>query len=286
MSAINLAARLLRRLERLTMGRRAYKWIVRDWLPPGDLRAASAVLGTMRFIRQIEPQPMAGPAARDILVLAPHPDDEVIGPGGTLIRAARAGQKVSVLFVTSGKGEEAAERVAEARMCCASLGFEATYLGGIAGQIGILDPARAIAEVVARIRPGAIFVPFVLDDHADHRRVNEVLLHALAGAKSADAEIWAYQVYSPLPGNVVVDVTDVIGAKADAIRIYRSQMAHRDWAHFALGLNAFNCRLLQGVGGARYAESFFVVPSGEYVEICRQYFRLADTYPGVANARQ
>ena len=264
------------------MGRRAYKWIVRDWLPPGDLAAASEVLGTMRFIRQIEPQFLEGPAAQSILVLAPHPDDEVIGPGGTLIRAARGGRTVNILYVTSGKREEAAERNAEAKVCCASLGFAPVILGGVADQIDVAAAAKSVAESIGSIRPGAILVPFLLDDHPDHRRVNEVLLRALEGAAS-DAEIWAYQVYSPIPGNVAVDVTDVIAAKADAIRGYRSQMAHRDWAHFALGLNAFNCRLLSGQADPHYVESFFVVSCGEYLDLCRRYF---STVAAAAHVRQ
>jgi hypothetical protein len=71
---------------------------------------------------------------------------------------------------------------------------------------------------------------------------------------------------------VVVDITDQATRKAEAMRHYASQMAKRDWAHFALGLNAFNLRLLPATNRAAYAEAFFVLPISEYVELCRDYF--------------
>lgn len=267
------------------MARKAYKWVLRDWLALYDLPAAADVLGTMRFTRQIEPQLFDGPRAQDILVVAPHPDDEVIGPGGTLIRMANMGRKVTVLFVTSGKTDEAEVREKEARACCAMCGFEARFAGETAGAIRLDKAGQALADVAAEKRPDAIFIPFLVDDHDDHRRVNESLLHGLAAAyPRRGPEIWAYQVYTPLPGNVVVDITDVADRKAQAIRGYASQMQRRDWAHFALGLNAFNCRLLPGSRNAEYAESFFVVPMSDYLDLCRRYFGSGAAYYEAAYA--
>jgi LmbE family N-acetylglucosaminyl deacetylase len=91
------------------------------------------------------------------------------------------------------------------------------------------------------------------------------------GGLRDDVEVWAYQVYTALPVNVAVEVTDVAAEKAEAIRIYASQMRRRDWAHYALGLNAMNCRLLRGRADACYAEAFFVVPLREYAALTRPY---------------
>jgi LmbE family N-acetylglucosaminyl deacetylase len=266
-------SRVIGRMERLAMGRKAYKWIRRDWFPGHDLAAAARVLGTMRFSQQIEPQLLEGPFSRNVIVIAPHPDDEMIGPGGTLLRMARTGKNVTVLFVTSGRLDQRTVREKEARACCEMYGFEPRFAGEVAGAIPPGNVGNAIAMLVAEKAPGAIFLPFLLDDHDDHRRVNEALLHGLASVyQSGGPEIWAYQVYTPLPGNVIVDITDLVESKAKAIRCYASQMQGRDWAHFALGLNAFNCRFLPGCRDARYAESFFVVPLSEYLDLCRQYF--------------
>jgi N-acetylglucosamine malate deacetylase 1 len=268
-------ARPVQRIVRRTMGRRAYKWVVRDWFRLHDLPAAAGVLGTMRFSRQIEPIELAGPEARDILVIAPHPDDEVIGPGGTLIRAARSGRKVTVLFLTSGSAADRPSREAEAQACCTRCGFDFRFVGQSERAIERGPSTQAVLAAIEGTKPGAIFVPFLLDDHDDHRRANEILRDALPQTR---AEIWAYQVYTTLPGNVVVDITDVAEQKAQAIRTYASQMRRRDWAHFALGLNAFNVRFLAGRNDRAYAESFFVVPGVEYRELCSRYFGTGNAY--------
>ena len=70
-------------------------------------------------------------------------------------------------------------------------------------------------------------------------------------------EVWGYQVYSPVIPNVVVDISDVAETKAEAIRMWATQMSRRKLDHYMLGFNAFNTRLLPN---ARYVEAFFVVP--------------------------
>lgn len=259
------------------MGRKAYKWVLRDWSNLQDLENAATLLETMRFSRQIEPQLLDGPSGRRLLVIAPHPDDEAIGPGGTLIRAQRAGAELHVLYVSPGLPEELPARREEADKVCARLGASGRFLAQEIFAYSVEETAAGLRAAVAEIRPDAIFVPFVLDDNDDHRRVNEALAAAFE-AVTDGAEIWAYQVYTPLPGNVAVEITDLAEEKAELIRLYETQMQRRDWAHFALGLNAFNCRLVHGMPGARYFETFFVTPMADYIAFCRGYFRSGDAY--------
>ena len=167
----------------------------------------------------------------------------------------------------------------EAEAVCEACGFEAIFTGLNAGEFELSKTTGAIVEAVRQLRPGAIFLPFIIDDHDDHRRVNQALMQAWQSeAGLGSPEIWGYQVYTPLPGNVAVDITDVADAKACAIRGYASQMAQRDWAHFALGLNAFNCRLLHGRSDACLIESFVVLPVSEYIDLCRGYFEQGEAY--------
>jgi LmbE family N-acetylglucosaminyl deacetylase len=89
------------------------------------------------------------------------------------------------------------------------------------------------------------------------------------GLVSDDVEVWCYQVYSPVISNVVVDISEVAELKREAIRMWQSQMQHRKFDHYILGLNAFNLRLLPK---AWYVEAFFVVPMHEYGKLCQVYF--------------
>ena len=51
-----------------------------------------------------------------------------------------------------------------------------------------------------------------------------------------------------------------------------SAMKSRDWAHYALGMNAYHSRFLPSTTEARYAEPFFVVPLEDYIDVCAKYF--------------
>jgi N-acetylglucosamine malate deacetylase 1 len=267
----------LRRLEALINRRSAYKFFIRDWVALGDLRAATQVLNTTRFSRNLEPVEMPAPDARRIVVIAPHPDDEIIGPGGTLLRALDQGAKVLVVYLTSGAEAEGAVREAEADGNGEALGFDRVYLRY--REWAIPDDDRALARITAAIRdfnPDAVFVPFFLDDHDDHRRASHILAKAsAAGLLDLRLPIWAYQVYTAVLPNVIVDITATRERKAEAIRRYASQMVMRDWANFALGLNAWNSRFLSDRTEAAFAEAFFVLPLAEYAAFAGQYFEPA-----------
>ena len=92
------------------------------------------------------------------------------------------------------------------------------------------------------------------------------------GATANAGEAFIFTTEDLYPGDLLVDVTAVVDRKAELIRFYRSQMQHRDWVHFALGLNAFNVRLMPRENRPRYAEAFFVVPLDDYMKICASYF--------------
>jgi LmbE family N-acetylglucosaminyl deacetylase len=239
-------------------GRRAYKWVVRQWIELPDLAAAGELLNTMRFTVNLRSQELDGPRGRRLAVLAPHPDDELIGPGGTLIRARQAGAAVEILYLPPRGGGDWGERRAEAEAVCRQLGFAPRFLAADSEFAGAL----------AAFDADTLFLPFVLDDHPDHREANRLLSQA---PQSARLEVWAYQVYTALLPNVIVDITPEIEDKKAAIRSYASQMRKRDWAHFSAGLGAFNSRLKQNASAPSFVEAFFVLPIEDYLALCRDY---------------
>ena len=268
------AGRLGLALERYFRGRQAYKWVVRQWLELPDLDAASELLNTMRFTMNLRPQELDRPHGRSLAVIAPHPDDEIIGPGGTLMKAKSAGASIDVVYLPPRDGGEWGGRRTEAERACSESGFRARFLPSASGA------AEGLAATMAELRPDVVFLPFVLDDHPDHREASRTLALAWAGAPWAPTpEVWAYQVYSTLLPNVIVDVTAVIERKKSAIRLYDSQMKRRDWAHFAAGLNAFNSRLKQNSPAACFIEAFFVSPMEDYLALCRDYLAKAKSSP-------
>ena len=271
---MGLARKLLKYIERFVLARQACKFVLRQWTAPKDLAALADVMASMRLRGLLETVALERPAARRILVIAPHPDDEMIGPGGTVIKACRDGAEVTVLHLTKPMGEAGHTRMSEAADVARRFGYHVVSLDIPEGDLKADDATvESLAAVVDRVRPEAIMVPFLLDDHVEHRVASLLLAAAWTKNLLASAvEVWGYQVYSALTPNVAVDITDVAKDKADAIRMWKdSAMRQRDWAHFALGRDAFNLRFLDGAPGPRYAEAFIVLPIGEFAALCERY---------------
>ncbi len=270
----NVLATLLRRLERTVNTRQAYKFFMRDWQALTDLQSCARVVSTIRFNQTLEPLEMSVPRGKRITVIAPHPDDEMLGAGGTLIHAGRAGASIRCIYLTSSKPPAQVE--AETANVARHIGYQTEFLRYPVYGIPVTDDSvKTLGTALAAAPMDCLFVPVLWDDHDDHRRANQLLWHAWRGGFVPDGmEIWCYQVYSPVISNVVVDISDVAEAKAEAIRMWKSQIQIRKFDHYILGLNAFNIRLLPK---ARYVEAFFVVPMREYADLCAVYFNEPST---------
>lgn len=266
---------MIRALRR--RGAAAYRFVLRDWTPLFDGAASAQLLETKRFTQNLAPEVSPGPRARRILSLSPHPDDDAFGAGGTLLRSARAGAEVRGICCTDASGDPATARTIEeeTRAVAKGLGTEVEFLRYPLRRIPRREPRleAALRRGFEGFRPDALFLPFLLDDHDDHRRVNHVLLDAASRMDLGAPEVWAYQVYSTVLPNVAVDITAEAETKRELIRTWQHLPGDRDWAHYVLGRNAADCRYVPSPRKEpRYAEVFFVVPLAEYLDLCRRYF--------------
>ena len=206
----------------------------------------------------------------NIVVIAPHPDDESIGCGGAICRHADAGDRVTAAFLTSGElglkhlAREAAwqTREAEAKAAGKILGIaEMRFLRQPDWMLaeGVGSAANALAEVLTSERPQLIYVPHPREWHPDHKAAGEILKQSLGMCAASVTEIRGYEVWTPLSEyTVVVDISAVMPRKLQAIRCHVSQLADFDYAHAAQSLNAF-----RGVLAARaaFAEVFEQLPA-------------------------
>lgn len=261
-----------------------YKFMLKDWVRLPDLEGLTKVLETKRFSVNLDPVEMKSPQARSILCIAPHPDDDVLSSGGTLLHAIKNGIRVKVVYITSAANptfadasktiltRQAQEIEEETKQVAREMGSEIEFWRYDKRSIpvdGII--LEQLRNAIVLWNPEILFLPFLTDDHPDHRLCNKLLYRALHGVHCTVKEIWAYQVYSTVLPNVVVDISDVMEEKVRIIGLWKSQKRSRDWAHYISGLNAFNSRFLK-TNQPRYAETFFVVPLQEYLELCRRYY--------------
>src|SRR5213596_481433 len=182
-----------------------------------------------------------------LLVLAPHPDDEVIGCGGLTALHLREGRRVRVVVATDGgEAGEPAERQRESRAAVASLGnADVEFLNfpdrQLAGSGGF---AAALRDILVDFRPDLIAAPSAIEIHPDHlalsRTLCEVIAHdAALFADLAVTRVAFYEVSHPLRPNALVDITAVADAKYAAIARHATQLAFRDYVAYTRGLNAY-----------------------------------------------
>lgn len=180
-----------------------------------------------------------------ILVIAPHPDDEVLGVGGTIARFARSGHEIHVAIVTKGEPELFSVPLIEqgrkeATRCHELLGVKEThYIDFPAARLDTIQHYQlnsAIAKVISKVCPQVVFLPFGHDMHKDHRLVFESALVALRPmTASSVVDILCYETLSEtnwnMPSgtesfspNVYVDISEFLESKLQAAQAYASQM--------------------------------------------------------------
>lgn len=212
-------------------------------------------------------------SSQNALVLAPHPDDESLGCGGTIKLITTAGGVVDVLFMTRGENgfppgvtptdadrmRLAERREAEARAACERLGVRrVAFLNGIDGSLG--DCPSFSGSILAALRDGnyqSVFCPWPYDRHGDHRVTYRMLHHALSVLRRS-IDVWLYEVWTPLEPNFMVAIDAQLDAKMHAFEAHESQAAALKYADAFRGLaryRALSCP------PATAAEAFFHCPS-------------------------
>jgi len=180
-----------------------------------------------------------------ILVIAPHPDDEILGVGGTIAKLANQECDVTVLTISghlpplypAGLYERTVE---EARRAHEIVGVSnAVFLGIAATMIGDLpihELNRKILEVVEEVQPTVVFCPYP-DRHIDHRLVFDSALVAtrpvsigtkiriLAAYETLSETHWnAPHIEPNFTPNWIVDISEFLDQKKNALASYSSQV--------------------------------------------------------------
>jgi hypothetical protein len=111
----------------------------------------------------------------------------------------------------------------------------------------------------------AVFIPFVLDGHPDHRSANFILAAALKKI-AWNVRVLQYEVWGLCIPNVILVIDDVMDLKVEMLNQFHFANSALDYTNSTKGLNMFHSRML-GAGMCRYAERFFELPRTEYIEL-------------------
>lgn len=178
----------------------------------------------------------------DILVVAPHPDDAEISVGGTICRSRREGMRVGVVELTNGEPTphgSAETRAAETETATRVMDLSWRHNLALPNRKleSNLVARRALAEVFRLTRPQIILAPYWEDAHPDHVAASALADAArfwsklsrtdMAGERFHPPQIYYYWSIHlrihPKPA-FVIDISDTIDDKMEAVRAYKSQV--------------------------------------------------------------
>lgn len=205
---------------------------------------------------QLIPYHAVDPAGRRVLVLAPHPDDETFGCGGTLARHTAAGDPVRVVILTDGSRGDFSGRYQTEGYC--QLRRQETLRAG--KILGISDlhfwpfkdrqltseipkAQTMLLALLQEYKPQRIYVPSLLEFHPDHRAAAQLLITILHHIPD-NLEVAFYEINQPLCVNTLVDITRVLKTKKAAIEVYKTQLAEQNYDDYVLALNRFRAQTL------------------------------------------
>lgn len=182
----------------------------------------------------------------NVLVIAPHPDDEVLGCGGVIRKLADAGHAVHVAIATKGweplfPNEQVEQVRGEARAAVECLGaHQLHFLDLPVTKLALLPEHEingAIAKLITETDPQWVFLPFRSDLHEDHKQIfdaAEIALRPLPHRSNVE-RILCYETLSethwhapgvepPFTPQVYIDISDQLPVKLDAMKCYASQL--------------------------------------------------------------
>jgi LmbE family N-acetylglucosaminyl deacetylase len=192
---------------------------------------------------------------RNILILAAHPDDEVLGCGGTIARLANEGACIHVAFLADGVFSRAgdmniqqsnlAARRNAAHKACEILGVKTVFFGDFLDNqmdtVALLDIIQPMESLIDKYQPDTVFTHHSGDLNIDHRRTHEAAVTAcrpqpahsvktLLSFEIASSTEWQLPDSAPLfSPNWFVDISTTLDRKIAAIEAYSAEL--RDWPH-------------------------------------------------------
>lgn len=197
----------------------------------------------------------------NVLVFAPHPDDDIIGCGGSIARHIQLGDRVTIVYMTSGESgslkystqELASIREEEARQAAAILGVSQLFY--LRYPDGYLEYSKsALDDVVSLIRqhkPTRVYLPHDNEAVPDHKVTSRLITEGIRRAagtwfQAGGLEPWrvstilGYEIWTPLATiGYSQDIGPYIDLKLEALRMHRTQLESIAYDRAIEGLNRY-----------------------------------------------
>lgn len=187
-----------------------------------------------------DPKKVEVPPGDRFMVIAPHPDDDVISSAGTILKALSLNKQVRTVFLSlpslDAPSKEA--RKAEVLRSLQILGMDDFSLSESEFPATVKGVVDLIAPELERWKPDCVFVPSPLENQNQHLMAFEGYVQALRSSK-CQAATALYEVWGLVIPNMVVDITSQVDRKGESIAAHASQVKVVDYVRLARSLNEY-----------------------------------------------
>lgn len=200
-----------------------------------------------------------------VLALIPHPDDEAIGCGGLLIRLAQNQSIIKAVLVSDGSGGgalpdgTAQTRSKEFECSLDTMGITTYEMWDLPdGRLN--ESAELPAKIESAIRefaPDLVVSPWYRDIHPDHAVLGCI---AKQCADRGICDVLFYEVWTPLPCTHILDITDVMEAKKQAIGCHRTALRYGHYLEGSIGLGTYRGLYLPFDTMPKFGEAYSFYP--------------------------
>ncbi|MHA7099857.1 LmbE family N-acetylglucosaminyl deacetylase [Roseivirga pacifica] len=222
-----------------------------------------------------------------VLVVSAHPDDEILGAGGTLVRHREVGDKLSWLIATDlferhgFSPERIASRQNEIAMVANQLSmdtYQLDYPTMTLTSEDLVDLVPKVSEVVNKVKPSKIYLVNRSDAHSDHRVLFDAVMACTKSFRYPFIrEVFMYECLSetefapPLAEKAFiphcyVDISEQIDEKLELMRIYESELGSHPFPRSIRNIKAL--ATFRGAScGVEYAEAFQILKSYRFEKL-------------------
>ena len=209
-----------------------------------------------------------------ILVFCAHPDDQVFGPGGTLIKYAKEGKDITIVIFTKGENshpwlkEEVITKIRESENekvdkiigtnITIFLGLKDTNISKDAEENNTLDKVK---NLIQEFKPNKIFTHTLADPVPDHKAVNKIVRTAFDELQP-NSDLYTFDVWNILNSRetkhpkLVVDISKTFKKKIHALKTFKSQKNTLFWLLWSVYFRAIYNGLKNNY---KYAEVFYKI---------------------------
>ena len=215
----------------------------------------------------------------NVLVVAPHADDEILGVGGTIAKYINEGHNVYVCIATCGHPSMFSQDVLDKLRCEAKdshsyLGIKETFFlelpAVLLSEIPKHEVNKKINDVIDNVKPDVVFIPHFGDMHLDHSIVSQSVMVGVRPIKKHKAmDVYSYETLSETEWNIphmsnafipntYVDISNYLDRKVKALSYFTTQL--NDFPH-PRSLEAIEslAKLRGSTIGVKAAEAFCLI---------------------------